>query len=161
MLELTETVSSFRPQRPCFKEGRRLRRFEGVGSATDDQIVVAAVHPFRIAPDLPSRNAILRENQQHKIPNVGPNRRAGVIVESSRKSTLSGIEEFGAVSSVTEQASDGGAVVRGGLRGPEAVLERFCWPNVVAIEGDVFPAERRDMSNKIVGNDFPATARPR
>jgi hypothetical protein len=41
----------------------------------------------------------------------------GVIVESSRKSTLSGIEEFGAVSRVTEQASDGEAVVRGGLRG--------------------------------------------
>jgi hypothetical protein len=80
-------------------------------------------------------------------------------VESSRKSTLSGIEEFGAVSSVTEQASDGGASLGADCGGPQAVLERFCWPNVVAIEGDVFPAERRDMSNKIVGNDFPA--RPR
>jgi hypothetical protein len=70
----------------------------------------------------------------------------GVIVESSRKSTLSGIEEFGAVSSVTEQASGGGASLGADCGGPEAVLERFCWPNVVAIEGDVFPAERRDMN---------------
>ena len=60
------------------------------------------------------------------------------------------------VSSVTEQASDGGASLGADCGGPEAVLERFCW---LAIEGDVFPAERRDMSNKIVGNDFPA--RPR
>jgi hypothetical protein len=40
--------------------------------------------------------------------------------------------------------------------GPEAGLERFRWPNVVAIEGNVFPAEQRDMSNKIIGNDLAA-----
>ena len=35
-------------------------------------------------------------------------------------------------------------------------MERFGWPNVVAIEGDVLPAERRDMSNKIIGNSLAA-----
>jgi hypothetical protein len=43
-------------------------------------------------------------------------------------------------------------------RGQKPVLKRFRWPNVVATEGNVFPAERRDMSNKIVGNDLTACA---
>ncbi len=64
----------------------------------------------------------------------------GVIAESVPNPTLSGIEEHRA--RIAE--------------GPEAVLERFRWPNVVAIEGDVFPAERRDMSNVIIGNDLAA-----
>ena len=66
--------------------------------------------------------------------------RCGVIAESVPNPTLSGIEEHRA--RIAE--------------GPEAVLERFGWPNVVAIEGDVLPAERRDMSNKIIGNSLAA-----
>jgi hypothetical protein len=64
----------------------------------------------------------------------------GVIAESSQNRTLSGVE--GRRARVPEW--------------PEAVLEWFRWPNVVAIEGDVFPAERSDVSNKIIGNDLAA-----
>ena len=72
---------------------------------------------------------------QRQIPQsnrAGSFGRCGVIAEFVPNPTLSGIEEHRA--RIAE--------------GPEAVLERFCWPNVVAIEGDMFPAERRDMSNK-------------
>ena len=64
----------------------------------------------------------------------------GVIAESSQNPMLRGVEERR-----TRIAE-----------GPEAVLEWFCWPNVVAIEGDVFPTERSEVSNKIIGNDLAA-----
>ncbi len=55
-----------------------------------------------------------------------PSAPLGVIVESSQNPALSGVEERRA--RVPQW--------------PEAVMERFGWPNVVAIEGDVLPAER-------------------
>ncbi len=67
----------------------------------------------------------------------------GVIAESSQNPTLSGGEERRARIP----------------QWPEAVLEWFRRPNVVAIEGDVFPAERRDMSNEIIGNDSISRAK--
>ena len=72
MLELTETVSSSWEPRPCFEESPCLRRFERVGGAAYDQIVVAAVYTSRFAADHPCRNVILREDQQHKIPDIRP-----------------------------------------------------------------------------------------
>ncbi len=32
------------------------------------------------------------------------------------------------------------------------------WPDVIAVERDMLPAERRDMSEKLVRNDFAARA---
>lgn len=52
--------------------------------------------------------------------------RLGVIAESVPNRTLSGIEEGGARIS----------------QRPKPLLERFGWPDVVAIEDDVLPAER-------------------
>jgi hypothetical protein len=52
--------------------------------------------------------------------------RLGVIAESVPNGTLSGIEEGGARIS----------------QRPKPLLERFGWPDVVAIEDDVLPAER-------------------
>jgi len=54
----------------------------------------------------------------------------GVIAESSRKSTLSGVEEFRA--GVSQRA--------------ELVSEWLGGPDVVAVKGDVFPTERRDVT---------------
>ena len=52
--------------------------------------------------------------------------RLGVIAESVPNRTLSGIEEGGAAD----------------FAAAEPLLERFGWPDVVAIEDDVLPAER-------------------
>jgi hypothetical protein len=35
-------------------------------------------------------------------------------------------------------------------RWPEVILERLCGPNVIAVEGDLLPAERRDMGKQII-----------
>src|SRR5208282_2253406 len=43
-------------------------------------------------------------------------------------------------------------------KGPEGVLERFGRPNVVAIEGDVLPAERSDMGKQGIVDDFALRA---
>ena len=68
----------------------------------------------------------------------------------SRKSTLSGIEEEGA----------------GVSQGPEAVFDRRRRPDIIAVEGDVLPAERCDVGKHRVGTASPwarnsATTRPR
>ena len=34
-------------------------------------------------------------------------------------------------------------------------MEQFCWPNVVAIEGDVLPSERGDMGKQGIADDLP------
>jgi hypothetical protein len=62
---------------------------------------------------------------------VGPTAlgQEGIIVESVPNLTLSGIEELGSWVS----------------QGSEGASERFGWPYVVAIEGDVLPPERRDL----------------
>ena len=54
--------------------------------------------------------------------------------------TRSGVEEFGA----------------GISWGPEGVFERLSGPDVIAIEGDMFPSERRDVGEKLIGNNFAA-----
>jgi hypothetical protein len=64
----------------------------------------------------------------------------GVIVESSPNRTLRPIEDFRARIS---QRSEG-------------VSERFGGPDIIAVEGDVLPAERRDVGKKLVGDDFAA-----
>jgi hypothetical protein len=33
-------------------------------------------------------------------------------------------------------------------------LERLCGPNVIAVEGDVLPAERRDMGKQIIADNL-------
>ncbi len=66
----------------------------------------------------------------------------GVIAESSPNCTLSRIEECRARIA----------------KGPEGVLERFGRPNVVAIEGDVLPAERSDMGKQGIVDDFALRA---
>ena len=38
--------------------------------------------------------------------------------------------------------------------GPEGVSERLGRPHVIAVEGDVLPAERGDVSEKIIENGF-------
>jgi hypothetical protein len=63
----------------------------------------------------------------------------GVIAESTQNRTLSGIEEQRA--RIPE--------------GPESVLERLPRPNVVAVEGDVLPAERSDMGDQILADNLP------
>ena len=35
-------------------------------------------------------------------------------------------------------------------RWPEVILERLCGPNVIAVEGDLLTAERRDMGKQII-----------
>src|SRR5271157_5885066 len=67
----------------------------------------------------------------------------GVIVESVPKRTLSGIEERGARIS----------------QRPKPILERFGRPDVVAIEADVFPAERAYVGEQRVGQSFALGAK--
>jgi hypothetical protein len=59
-------------------------------------------------------------------------------VESVPNPTLSGVEELG---SGVSQRSEGGS-------------ERFGWPDVIAIEGDVLRPEGRDVREKLIRNDF-------
>jgi hypothetical protein len=33
-------------------------------------------------------------------------------------------------------------------------LERLCGPNIVAVEGDVLPAERRDVGKQIIADNL-------
>ena len=42
---------------------------------------------------------------------------------------------------------------------PEPILERFGRPDVVAIEADVFPAERADVGEQRVGQNFALGAK--
>ena len=37
---------------------------------------------------------------------------------------------------------------------PEIILERLCGPNIIAVEGDVLPAERRDMGKQIIADNL-------
>ena len=37
-------------------------------------------------------------------------------------------------------------------RWPEVILERLCGPNVIAVEGDLLTAERRDMGKQIIAD---------
>ena len=67
----------------------------------------------------------------------------GVIVESVPKRTLSGIEERGARIS----------------QRPKPILERFGRPDVVAIETDVFPAERANVAEQRIGQSFALGAK--
>ena len=62
----------------------------------------------------------------------------GVIAESVPNRTLSGIEEGGARIS----------------QRPKPLLERFGWPDVVAIEDDVLPAERGNVGEQLIGRSF-------
>jgi len=66
----------------------------------------------------------------------------GVIAESSRKSTLSRVEEGRARIS----------------KGPEGILERFRRPNVIAVEGDVLPSQRSDMGEHGIVDDLALRA---
>jgi hypothetical protein len=63
---------------------------------------------------------------------------SGVIAESVPNRTLSGIEEGGARIS----------------QRPKSLLERLGWPDVVAIKADVFPAERGNVGEQLVGQGF-------
>ena len=67
----------------------------------------------------------------------------GVIAEFVPKRTLSSIEERGA----------------GISQRTKPILERFGRPDVVAIEADVFPAERSDVGEKSVGHKFALGAK--
>ena len=67
----------------------------------------------------------------------------GVIAEFVPKRTLSSIEERGA----------------GISQRTKPILERFGRPDVVAIEADVFPAERADVGEKRVGQKFALGAK--
>ena len=62
----------------------------------------------------------------------------GVIAESVPNRTQSGIEEGGARIS----------------QRPKPLLERFGWPDVVAIEDDVLPAERGNVGEQLIGRSF-------
>ena len=64
--------------------------------------------------------------------------RLGVIADSVPNRTLSGIEEGGARIS----------------QRPKPLLERFGWPDVVAIEDDVLPAERGNVGEQLIGRSF-------
>jgi hypothetical protein len=70
--QVNRDLSSFPGPRRCFEECRCLRRFECIGGAAYDQIIVAAMNGFRFAADLSCRDVILREHQQHKIADIGP-----------------------------------------------------------------------------------------
>jgi len=61
-----------------------------------------------------------------------------IIAESVPNRTLSGIEEGGARIS----------------QRPKPLLERFGWPDVVAIEADVLPAERGNVGEQFIGQRF-------
>jgi hypothetical protein len=37
---------------------------------------------------------------------------------------------------------------------PEVIVERLCGPNIVAVEGDVLPAERRDVGKQIIADNL-------
>jgi hypothetical protein len=67
----------------------------------------------------------------------------GVIAEFVPKRTLSSVEERGA----------------GISQRPKPILERFRRPNVVAIKADVFPAERSDVGEQHVGQNFALGAK--
>ena len=67
----------------------------------------------------------------------------GVIAEFVPKRTLSSIEERGA----------------GISQRPKPILERFGRPDVVAIKTDVFPAERSDVGQQRVGQNFALDAK--
>jgi hypothetical protein len=67
----------------------------------------------------------------------------GVIAEFVPKRTLSSIEERGA----------------GISQRPKPILERFGRPDVVAIKTDVFPAERSDVGEQCVGQNFALDAK--
>jgi len=62
----------------------------------------------------------------------------GVIAESVPNRSLSGIEEGGARIS----------------QRPKPLLERLGWPDVVAIEADVLPAERGNVGEQFIGQRF-------
>jgi hypothetical protein len=62
----------------------------------------------------------------------------GVIAESVSNRTLSGIEEGGARIS----------------QRPKFLLERLGWPDVVAIEADMLPAERGNVGEQLIGQRF-------
>src|SRR6266404_9631189 len=64
--------SSFCGSRVCFEECGCFCRLESVGSAVGDQLVPTATR-FSPAADLPCRHTILREHQQHELPDIGPN----------------------------------------------------------------------------------------
>ena len=61
-------------------------------------------------------------------------------MESVPNRTLSGLEKFWS----------------GISQGPEGSSERLGGPDVIAVEGDMLPSERRNVSEKLVGNDFAA-----
>src|SRR6476660_7634095 len=67
----------------------------------------------------------------------------GVIAEFVLKRTLSSIEERGA----------------GISQRTKPILERFGRPDVVAIEANVFPAERTDVGEESVGQKFALSAK--
>src|SRR6478752_7560088 len=67
----------------------------------------------------------------------------GVIAEFVPKRTLSSIEERGA----------------GISQRTKPILERFGRPDVVAIEANVFPAERTDVGEESVGQKFALSAK--
>jgi hypothetical protein len=58
--------------RSCFEECRGLCRLECVGRSVGDQIVATATH-FSSAADLPCWHTVLSEDQQHQLPDIGPN----------------------------------------------------------------------------------------
>jgi hypothetical protein len=74
----------------------------------------------------------------------------GVIAESVPNRTLSGIEEGGARIS----------------QRPKPLFERLGWPDVVAIEADMLPAQRGNVGEQVIEQSFglarsSATAWPR
>ena len=71
-LNLSRHRTSTEGLRPCFEECRGLCRLECVGCAVRDQIVATATY-FSPTADLPSWYTDLSEDQQHLLPDIGPN----------------------------------------------------------------------------------------
>ena len=96
-------------------------------------------HAFKACEPAKARTLGFIEDCQATCVEV---RLEGVIVDSSRNRTLRRIEESRARIS----------------KGPEGIWERFGWPNVVAVEGDVLPSERGDMGKHGIVDDLALRA---
>jgi hypothetical protein len=68
-----------------------------------------------------------------------PTKKLGVIAESVRNRTVSGIEERGVQLS----------------QGRNLLFERFGWLDVVAIEANELPADRSDLGEELVTHCVP------
>jgi hypothetical protein len=138
-----------------WRAGLRIRAkaiARGVGAAspwrTGSIAGVALLWPANICPKKKhsrrgiDQRTVQEMGQARAAPPAGPTEE-GVIAESVPKRTLSGIEELKARIS----------------QRPKPILERLGWPDVVAIEADVFPSERGDVGEQGVGQGFALGAK--